>query len=324
MKKSEFNKGILSGKTPIFGDKGVEGFVGDKKKKGVPQMENPPPRPKMKDSTLSASGATTKMRIQMFSPDNHLMISDRLIEQKLELLKGPDHVSKGPFGLEITLFSKGEVDMLVDYLKRLKGDLPIEAPGTKVKKDKTIDKMLKDKEPLLDLLKVVKAKGTSQEKIIELLREWKFKFITADVILDMQQNDPQIKEQITLREKDIEKGYQYMVRQIKEAKEPMNDKYDFRLVFGIKIVGDKVSLIPVYLWGKWEETLKVSWEKIKAMNFKKVEKVYIFPEFMDYDDRRKWRKEHRAKITWDKNPNKTNEFETSKFYQKFTPYVKGY
>lgn len=267
-------------------------------------------------------GIASKMRISLFD-EKGIMISDRLVEQITEFRKGPEGIHKGPIAVEFNLLCQPDVDMAVEYLKKIKGDIPLDQPGEKkVKKDKTIDKMLTDKEPLLDLLKAAKAKGVLQEKLIDFLREYKFVFIPADVIEDMRTFDPEgVGKQITLRKKDLDEGYQYMVRKVKEAKEPMNDKYDFRLVFGIKILGDKVTKVPVYLWGQWQETLKIKWENEKEVNFKKVDKIYKFPDFMDYDDRRKWRTEQRKKLSAEAEG---KEFEVSKFHQKFTPYIKGH
>jgi len=236
---------------------------------------------------------------------------------------GPKETHNGPISVEFNLLSQEQIEEIIVYLKRLKGDLPIATTPAAKKStvNKTIDKMLSDKEPLLDLIKTVKAKGTTQEKIIEMLREYNFRFISQDVIQDMIIHDEQIGKQIQLRKRDIEAGFQYMVRLIKEAKEPMNDKYDFRLVFGIKIIGERTNKIVIYLWGEYSDYMKVAWEKEKVMNFKKVEKIYVFPEFMDYTDRKKWRTEHRKKLTAEA---KGEPFEPSKFYIKFTPYIKGY
>ena len=282
------------------------------------------------ESTTKDFGMGSKMRVKLYNAESLMIESDRLVEQATELTMGPKYAHKGPLSVEFNLASEEQIDQIIEYLKQLKGDLPIVAAGTTKKSspNKTIEKMLSDKEPLLDLIKATKTKGTTQEKLINFLREYNFRFINADVIMDMAENDPKIKEQINLRPKDLEAGYQCMVRMIKEAKDPMNDKYDFRLVFCIKIVGEKTEKVQVYLWGKYDKTWTIPWEKAKEMNFKKVEKVYTFPEFMDYADRKKWRVEHRKLLAHNEaykdHPEGIPEFETSKFYQKFTPYVKGY
>jgi hypothetical protein len=278
-----------------------------------------------KETTIShTQGIGSKMRIKLFD-ENNLMLSDRLVEQTTELTLGPKEPHKHSLSIELNLYDQTQVDMAITYLKKLKGDLPIEEKTAgKVKKDKTIEKMLTDKEPLLDLIKTLKTKATTQEKLIDMLREYQFVFVSGDVIEDMGTHDPNIKKQIEIRQKDKEAGYQYMVRLVKQAKEPMNDKYDFRLVFGIKIIGEKLDKAQLYLWGKYEKTWTLPWEDKKKVNFKKVEKVYIFPDFMDYVDRKKWRTEHRKWEIATNKGEKPEAFELSKFYLKYHPYIKGY
>ena len=262
---------------------------------------------------------SSKMRIRLYD-GNFMELSDRLVDQSTEFRNGPKESHKGPMTIEVNLSTQIDLDMFVDYLKKVKGDLPITEKVKQNKAEKTIAKMLSDKEPLLDLIKTIKAKAKTQEDIIKMLREYNFKFISGDVIQDMTTHDPNIGKQIQLRQKDIDDNFQYMVRLVKEAKEPMNDKYDFRLVFGIKIIGDRVGKVVIYLWGKYSEFVKIPWADKKKFNFKKVDKVYSFPDWMDYTDRKKWRTEHRKKLTAEA---KGDKFETSKFYDKHVGYVKG-
>lgn len=263
----------------------------------------------MAKETPIVGSPPTKLRVKLF--DSTGLVSDRLVEKITEFRTGPTVAHKGPIEIDVALLSGEEVDQLVEYLKKLKGDLPITI-AEKKSTPKKIDQMLSEKEPLMDLLKTIKAKATTQEKLIASLREYEFRFVMANIVTDMGSD----KKQIILRDKD--KDYQYMVRMIKEAKDPANDKYDFRLVFGIKIVGEKVDRVRVYLWGEYSETLTLEWEKKKGNNFKKVEKLHGFPEWMDYEERKKWRKEHRA---LESAKAKGEPFEESKFYKKHTPYV---
>lgn len=258
---------------------------------------------------------TTKMRIRLFDPKHGSLISDRLVEQSTEMRMGPKEVHKGPMNLEFNLQTQEDVDQLVEYIQKLKGELPIQAPGEKKPKAKKIDAMLSEKEPLEDLLRQAKAKAKTQEKLIEFLREFNFRFVATDVVLDNAVDHP---DQLTL--KDNHHGYQWMVRLVKEAKDPANDKYDWRLVFGIKFLGETVEKVQVYLWGKYEKTWTVPWEQPKKINFKRVEKVYSFPEFMDYADRKRWRKENRQRIAAEEKGLPMPE--ATKFFEKWTPYVK--
>lgn len=255
-----------------------------------------------------------KMRIRLVDPKSGYLISDRLIDQAIEMKKGPTDVHKGPIGLEFNLNSQESVDEMIDYIRKLKGELPLIKPDKKSPQNKTLEKMLKEKDALGDLLKQVKAKAKTQEDLIKILREYNFMFVDQGTAQDLPS-----KEMLTLREKDIERDYQYMVRRIKEAKDPANDKYDWRLVFAIKIIGERIDLVQVYLWGQHAEFMKLPWADKKKVNFKKVEKIYSFPEMMDYAERKKWRMENRKVI---KAEEAGVKFDASKFYRKWKPYIK--
>jgi hypothetical protein len=259
-----------------------------------------------KDTKILSIGPTTKMRIQAFN-EKGLMLQDRLVEMATELRAGPKEKIEGPLTMEVTLYNQSETQEFIDYLQRLTGLLPIEEKVKKIKKPK--DEMLGDKHPIEDLVNEAKAKAKTQEELMTLLREkWDFRFIDSSYIEEFVP-----KEQITLKSNHLE--YQFMVRMYREAKAPANDKYDWRLAFGIKIVGDKIDKVQVYLYGKYESTWKKPWDKPKEHNFKKVNAIYIFPDFMTYEERKKWRTENRKK---QKDPN----FKTSKQFDRWTPYVK--
>jgi uncharacterized protein (UPF0216 family) len=259
----------------------------------------------MKEADLSQS---SKMRVRLFTQAG-IQLEDRLVDQARELFTGPNIKHDGPISLELNLKSKDDVEAAMIYIDKLKGKLPIEPKTAKPKKEK-IKEMLTSKEPVLELMNTVKAKAKSQEQLMDLLREYDFRFVAADVVIDWSQEHP---DQITIKEKHHD--YQFMVRMVKEAKNPENDKYDWRLVFGIKIIGDKEEKVQVYLWGVYEKTWTLPWEKAKEFNFKKVNPIYIFPEFMDYNDRKKWRAENRKAV---KDPN----FKPNAFYEKWKPYIK--
>lgn len=263
---------------------------------------------------MTGVGGTTKMRIQLFQPKTNIMVSDRLVEQSTEFMKGPSEPWEGPIGLEVTLYSQTQVGMLKEYLDKLVGNLPIEEKVKKLKKPK--DDMLGDKSPIEDLLKEAKSKAKTQEELIDLLREkWDFRFVDKTFILDYVPED-----KLKIPE---DTDYQFMVRMHREAKEPANDKYDWRLVFGIKFIGERVSKVKVYLYGKFDkkETWELPWSKPKVHNFKKVTPIYSFPEFMTYEERKKWRSENR-KFLKAREAGESAEFKHSKQFERWSPYVK--
>lgn len=256
---------------------------------------------------------STKMRIKTYDPEFKIL-GDRLVEQGTELRIGPKEPHTGPITLEFNLVSQEDVDAMIEYIKKLKGDLPIVVGKPKEKTSKALNEMLSEKEPLLDLLKTLKAKCKTQEDLINTLREYNFRFLGTQFVMDYG------KDKLTLKDKHSE--FQWMARLMKEAKVPENDKYDYRLTFGIKFVGERIDRVHIYLWGKWEEKWALPWKTKTDINFKKVEKVYVFPDFMDYAERRKWRQEHRKLETTKAKGGE--ELEPSKFYSKMKPYVKGY
>lgn len=260
-----------------------------------------------KTSKIISIGPTTKMRIQLFTNQGHLQ-SDRLVDLATELRKGPSEIHSGPLMMEVTFYHQDEVKQFREYLDKLVGFLPIE-PKVKIKKPKK-DEMLGDKSPVEDLLKEVKAKAKTQEELIDILRDkWDFRFIDAAFILDYVSE-----EKLKI---PADTDYQFMARMYKEAKDPVNDKYDWRMVFGIKFIGDRVDKVKVYTYGKFnkKESWELPWEKPKVHNFKKVTPIYTFPEFMTYEERKKWRTENRKRL---RDP----EFKTSKQFQRWSPYVK--
>lgn len=262
----------------------------------------------------------TKMRVTLYHENTGELVSDRLVEQATEFMMGSKVHHQGPIKLEVNLTSQKEQDDFIKYLDQLRGILPLVDPKKPQKSaSKSIDKMLSDKEPLTDLLNTVKAKCKSQEDLIKYLRDFNFKFIASNVVSDFSQENPEI---IKFAADSVYNKYQWMVRMMKEAKDPANDKYDWRLLFGIKIVGKEVPRVIVYLWGDFSEKLSLPWAKGKRINFKKVEKLYMFPEFMDYTERRRWRLENRKLTAHIEAKGSDEGFEYSKFFEKYKPYVK--
>lgn len=252
------------------------------------------------------------MRIRLFDPTTLLLLQDRLVEQTTEFSMGPKEKHTGPMSLELNLNSKEEVEASINYLKKLALDLPIDVKTEKKSTgSKKLEQMLSDKEPLLDLKNTVLSKAKTQEDLIKLLRTYEFRFTDSTYLADFNEAKPG-----TIEVLDKHKDYQFMARLYKEAKDPINDKWDMRLVFAIKIRGEKVNKVKVYLWGKFESNINLKWENdSQDINFKVKEKFITFPEFMDYDMRKKFRLER-------KKLNENPELVPSKFYEKWAPYVK--
>lgn len=250
-----------------------------------------------------------KLRITLFGPGWNGLISDRLVEQDLELTNGPKDKHDGPIRLEANLESQDDVNGLIEYLRKLIGDLPI-SPRAEKKLQPKKTATLMGIEPLNDLLHTATNKYKTQEAMIEYLRSLQFVFVSYQGLVDIHEEN-----NYPLKLKEKHQGYQFMLRRTKFAKNPKHDKYDGQLVFAIKIIGDRVMKFQVYMFGKYKETINMDWADTKNFNFKKVDKVYKFPDMMDYVERLRWRQEHR-KVQADE------KYEASKFYNKWAPHIK--
>lgn len=255
----------------------------------------------------------TKMRIKLYD-EKESLLSDRLVEQKTEFSVGPKQEHKGPLSIEANLRVQSDIDSLITYLKKLKGDLPIgEVKLKPAAKAKNIQNMLSEKEPLKDLLNTMLAKCKTQEKVFEFLKEYQFTFLTSDILEHVD------KELFELNPKHAK--YQFLVRLVKEAKDPKNDKFDFRLAIGMKILGKKRDRILIYQWGKYKKRVEIPWANKEDINFKKVVKLLIFPDWLSYEERKRWRAEHRK---FENNIQKNPEYRGTDWYHKWKPYIKGW
>lgn len=251
----------------------------------------------------------SKMRIKLYSEDEKELLSDRLVEQSTEFSIGPKNKHKGPLVIEVNLKDQQDVESLKTYLDKLTGDLPLQKKSVKIPSGKgTIE--LDTSEPQEELIKKLLDKSNTQDELVKHLREHDFRFFDTETIAQLV---PELTETVEIKEKH--EGYQWMLRMVKEAKDPRNDKFDYRIMVGIKIVGKRKEKVQVYLFGKYAKTYTKPWESEKKINFKKVKQLMVFPEFMDYEDRKKWRVEHRKVQN---NPN----HKQSKFYTKSLPFIK--
>ena len=216
-----------------------------------------------------------KMRIQLFDKEFN-MLSDRLVSQDIEL-KGPKEKHDGPIRVEFALFDQDDVPLCITYLRKLLENLPLELKEKKVKISEI------DSESREELLKAVMAQATNQEQLIEILREKGFRFLTPDHISDLG-----LKLEIEEKHKD----FQFMVLCMKEAKIASNDRYDPQLAFGIKLLGDKIDRILIYLYGKFDSRVKLEWPAKVKVSFQKMEMVK-FPPYMKLEEREKFRNELR-------------------------------
>lgn len=243
-----------------------------------------------------------KMRIQLLDA-NLVTLKDRLVDQDTEFTLGAPEKHTGPIKLEVVLRDKADVDGIKKYLDQLLGNLPIAERKVYTKKASTEIQL----EPVVELLAEVKAKCKTQDEVIKYLRERNFVFMTAQGLEDRQLG-------VEIKDEHKEK-YQFMVRQLKEAKDPKIDKYDPQLVLGINFMA-KGKFIQVYLYQKFSDKLQMPWAEKSDINFKKVAALR-FPHYMIQEERDKYSLEVRKMKL---NP----EYKPSKLYLRWEPVVKEF
>lgn len=240
-----------------------------------------------------------------------IITSDRLVDQALELNSGCKDNFEGPVTLEITLGHKDTLPALIEYLRQLNGQIPLsEKATTYIPKSKIVIMAHEAYEAFIRDLTQIK----DQVKLIEYLRPLGFNFYT-----DQHLEDLGIK--INLKEKH--NRYQFMLKRVKETKDPLTEKLDEHLAIAIKVVGNHVDKIHFYYKNPENPSqealehiklIKMPWPDNHTINFKKAKIGYKFPKHMHMDDRQKWRREHAILERYpDKKP--------SKFYTRWQPDV---
>lgn len=133
------------------------------------------------------------------------------------------------------------------------------------------------------------------EKLIEFLRSLDFFFATMTEEIDAVQ---------------LHKKYVWMIRH--KRRNP--DSLDLSIMVGIKMWGKKNDKVLVYHKGAWFRTLHVPWKDKADINFRKITVRLKFPDYLNYDERRKWRAQHHQQL---KDPTRT----PTEWYKKILPDV---
>lgn len=244
----------------------------------------------------------TKMRIQLKDVKGVIQ-SDRLVEQQNELIAGPKGIHKGHITLELTLQSLADIELFKNYIDQLAGTLPL----------KTITKYINpnvEVNPYREIYQDVKSKA-NMEEVIDYLQGLDFRFVTKQFIEERVDLGKLDKEYNKLSSK-----YQYLVRLSRVAKDPIYDRYDFTLIFGIDLYkqGNKIY---VYREAKKFKRLTSKWLTSQA-NMKKKKIPLQFPQFMTIEERTRWRKIHRGF----KDKKDISQKDT-KFYSRYKPDIKN-
>ena len=242
---------------------------------------------------LSDMKIKKKIRIQAFDNEG-FQLEDRLVEQDIEFTQGPKKVHKGPLRVEVNLFEQSDVDGFINYLKKLQGELPLETPGKYKPKKASPTSAMEPQHREIIIENILEIK--TQDEAIKYLRSEGFEFLTFDYI-----NSLNLETGIS---EEHQEKYQWMLKVIKKAKNPLNNKYDPTLCFGFKLVGKKIGTYVIYLYTQKHKVVKCEWDDKQKVSFKNTEMIK-FPPYMIQEERDKFRVEiYQLRNNPDKLPSK--------------------
>lgn len=259
-----------------------------------------------------------KMRIQLLGSGQEVL-SDRLVDQKIELTTGPKYKHDGPVRLEITIQNKGDEDLIHSYIGGISKDKPELEKGVRGRKASTTVENISPREDILQEIENLIKEDYSQDKIIKHLRALGYVFLLTEDFLnyfpDFKFLEKHIGQPNHNGQYPVEDSYQWMVRCIKRGKDPKVDKYDPQLIFGFKLLPSRKEKFIAYLFKEFKKDvkLKAPIPSKNAFTFQSFEMIK-FPHYMLAEEREKWSKEHRI---YEANPEKTK----SAFYLRWLPEV---
>lgn len=256
-----------------------------------------------------------KMRIQLLD-ENLITLSDRLVDQAIELYQGPKDKHKNPIKLEVVLTSQNDINAFKEYIDQLAGNLPIREVNSKGRPASTTQKELESpREDILLRVEDMIANGEDQDAIINYLRKLGFVFMVTEDFLHYFPGFP-------LQVRDIgqpnnngqyPESLNWMVRRTKMGKMPSSDKYDPMIIFGFKVMGLRNKKFVSYLYRDNRKKHKAEIPTKKALSFANFE-MSKMPHYMTEDERLKWSAEMRSlMLSKDKKP--------SKFFLRWAPEI---
>lgn len=245
-----------------------------------------------------------KLRIQLFDEEGR-MIGDRTVSQDPEFSKGPLQDHFGLFRIEFTLDNKDDVEKAKIYLDQMVGSLPLDSHKSKKKKGPKIPDDPLYREGIIN--NIVGDVEADQDQLISYLRDQGFVFRTWDFLESMV-------DLTGIIIKDIHKDkFQFMLREIRKAKNPKADKYDPMLIFGIKLDDERTEKVVIYLNGEFNKSIKIALPEKPKEVYKKTT-MLKFPHFMTEDERTKFTIELRS---YESNKEKG----ITKFFNRWMQYV---
>lgn len=152
------------------------------------------------------------------------------------------------------------------------------------------------------------------EKVISYLEELNYRFVTFQLLEEFESE----KKFDFEGDRETYREYQWLVKVLKHAADPANDKFDFNLMFGIKFVGKKTDTLFVMFKGVRKVILQRPWLKKDNINIRAKRVTLVFPDYMSIEDRKKWRHLHR-KVKNGKTLGPVDE----KMYKRYLPEIKN-
>lgn len=252
-----------------------------------------------------------KMRVQLLTEEG-AVLSDRLVDQAIELAAGPKVKHDAGIKIEFVASSKQEIDLVKNYLDILKGELPFIEKQGKGRPGNTSNKEVNSpREEILQEVETLINAGKNQDQVIKYLRELGFVFMLTEDFLNYFPGF-EFKDKDTGTPNDNGQylnSLSWMVRRVKFSKDPKTDKYDPQIIFGFSMIKERSSKVSVYLYKERKKPLKVEVPKKNALAFNNTE-MTKFPTYMREDERLKFSTETRALLT---NESK----KASKFYLRW-------
>lgn len=246
-----------------------------------------------------------KLRVTLLS-DTGCPMQDRLVDSYTEFNTGPKIKHDGPIRVEVTLQNKQDIDSFKEYLDRLSGTLPLkEVTAGRGRPSGNTKELESPREEILEEVNKLVKEGKNQKELTKYLRKLGFVFILTE---EFKMHFPEFE----FDKKDIgdptDNGQylhslSWMVRRIKQAKDPKSDKYDPQIIFGFSIIEGPSKKVVPYLYKDRKKPLKVAPVK-KALSFSTVG-FTKFPVFMLESERLKFSTELRQLVlNTEKQPSK--------------------
>jgi len=247
----------------------------------------------------------SKLRLQLFNEEG-VITQDRLVDQATEFYAGPKDVHNGKFRVEFTLLTTADVEKAKIYLDQLVGNLESPRGRGRTAINKPEPEMSADQRK--ELLDVACTKKDQNSFFDYLRNEGDFRFVDKSFLQALG-----LWDKLGLSKIHQDEKYSYMMRAIKFAKDPANDKYDPQMVICARLIGKRSERLSIYLNGELYKKVKLSIPK-HATEVIKSNGAMKFDRAMTEEEREKFRKECRELANG--KPAK------SKFYRRWEPFVK--